>query len=600
MTYWIGARRIVLLMSVLLLLEACALLPNSAAKKIAALEAAQAPRIGLELNGVDDALAENVRAHLSISSKPCTVSRAYLRALGERATEETEKALQAFGYYAPEIQVAIEEIGVCPIAKINITPGEPVLLGRVDIGIRGPGESDPVFLEQLKVSGLNVGEPLNHGNYTAAKQLIESVALERGYLEGIFIKRQLDVDPSRRIANIVLTFDSGPRYSLGEILINQEPDFLDESLVRRFLEYSTGEPYLAASIGGFHRALSKGSYFNRVEVRPRLSSPRSETIPIDITLTPRDRHSVTSGVGASTDEGIRGRFGYQNRRLNHYGHQLDVSANASFIEQKFSTSYRIPRDHPVDEWLSLQAGIRRRDVDTFTTIESQFIVSETKRRPRGWMETRFIEFNREDYDVSATEDVSSFLAPGISWRRTVTNNALFPTRGYDVNFELKAAAEPALSDTSFARGLLSLASVYGLPINSRALVRGHFGALWVDDFKVLPPSERFFAGGDSSIRGYDIDSRGPVDASGDVIGGTYLGVVSVELEHYFTDAWGIATFVDSGNAFGGDGSSTGFQTGVGVGVRWRSPVGPVRLDIAHPLDDDNNDFRLHIRIGPDL
>jgi translocation and assembly module TamA len=124
--------------------------------------------------------------------------------------------------------------------------------------------------------------------------------------------------------------------------------------------------------------------------------------------------------------------------------------------------------------------------------------------------------------------------------------------------------------------------------------------MWVDEFDRLPPSERFFAGGDNSIRGYDIDSRGPIDASGDVIGGTYLAVLSAELEHYFTDTWGVAAFIDSGNSFGGDGSSTGFQTGIGAGVRWRSPVGPIRVDIAHPLDDKDNDFRLHLRIGPDF
>ena len=131
-------------------------------------------------------------------------------------------------------------------------------------------------------------------------------------------------------------------------------------------------------------------------------------------------------------------------------------------------------------------------------------------------------------------------------------------------------------------------------------MRGRLGALWAGEFDQLPPSERFFAGGDSSIRGYDIDSLGPVDASGQVIGGNKLGVISAEVDYYFTERWGFAVFVDSGNAFGGDGSSTGLQTGVGAGVRWRSPIGPIRVDIAHPLDDPSNNFRLHLRIGPDL
>ena len=102
------------------------------------------------------------------------------------------------------------------------------------------------------------------------------------------------------------------------------------------------------------------------------------------------------------------------------------------------------------------------------------------------------------------------------------------------------------------------------------------------------------------MRGYDIDSLWPVDADNEVIGGSYLTVFSAEVEHYFTESWGFAAFVDSGNAFGGEGSSTGFQTGIGVGLRWRTPVGPIRVDIAHPLDDASNDFRLHLRIGPEF
>ena len=243
MTHRICGRRLVLLAAAVLLLEACSLLPNSAEKKAAATAAEEPPRIGLELSGVDGALADNVRAYLSVSAKPCSVSRAYLKALGKRATDETKEALQAFGYYAPEIRVAIEDHGDCPLARVNIVPGEPVLLGRVDIEIRGPGGSDPEFKVQLRAIRLNTGDALNHGAYTGAKQLIESVALELGYLEGLYIQRELKVDPSRRTADITLVFDSGPRYALGEIFINQEPVFLDEALVRRFLHDPASAPY---------------------------------------------------------------------------------------------------------------------------------------------------------------------------------------------------------------------------------------------------------------------------------------------------------------------------------------------------------------------
>lgn len=600
MIHWNSGRRFTLLATVIFFLQACSLLPGSAEKEAVAEAAKKEPRIGLELNGIEGSLARNIRAHLSLTSKPCTIAPAYVKTLAGRAERESKDALQALGYYSPTVNVEIDETGDCPLARITVAKGEPVIVEDIDIQIRGPGGNDIGFLEELEAIVLAVGKPVNHQHYASAKQLIESVALERGYLEGIFLTREIRVNPERRRAAVTLVFDSGPRYLLGELRIEQDPDILDEDLIRRFIEDTSGEPYIASSVSEFHRALSNGAYFQQIDVRPRLSTPAGKTIPVDIKLTPRDRHKISYGVGASSDEGMRGQVAYLNRRLNRRGHQLDVSANTSFIEQKFSTSYRIPRRHPVDEWLTLQAGVRQRNVDSFDTTEMQIAASETKRRAWGWMETRFIELNREDFEVSSTNESSIFLAPGISWRRTTANDDLYPTRGYNISLELKGAAEALLSDTSFTRTTFNVGSVYGLPFDSRLIFRGSFGAMWVDEFSQLPPSERFFAGGDNNVRGYDIDSLGPVDADNEVIGGSYLTVFSAEVEHYFTESWGFAAFVDSGNAFGGEGSSTGFQTGIGVGLRWRTPVGPIRVDIAHPLDDASNDFRLHLRIGPEF
>lgn len=599
MSDWKRGVRVVLPAFAVLFLQACSLLPWSAEKKAAA-EAESAPQITAEINGIDDELAANVRAHLSVTNKPCTISRAYLAVFEERSAEEAREALRALGYYEPVVEVGIDPGDSCPHATLDISPGPPVVLGKVSIDINGPAGADDDFRRRIANPALVPGAVLNHEAYTATKRRIESVALELGYLEGVFVKSSLRVNPARRLADVRLAFDSGPRYRVGGIAIIQEPDFLDEALIRRFLENAEGEPYNATRVAGFHTALANGSYFDRIDVRPKLSETIDNTIPVAITLTPQDRHKFTTGLGASTDEGIRGRAEYKNRRVNRYGHQFDVGAHASLIEQRFSVGYSLPRKHPVDEWLTLQAGVKRLDVDTFDSIEAQAVLSETKRRPYGWMETRFLEWSRADFDVSSTNDATIFVSPGAKWRKSASNHDLFPTRGYSVEFEVKGAADALFSTTSYARSKLRLSSIWGITERSRVLLRGRFGALWVDEFDQLPPSERFFAGGDSSIRGYDIDSLGPVDANGKVIGGTRLGIISAEVDYYFTERWGFAVFADTGNAFGGDGSATGLQTGVGIGARWRSPIGAIRVDIAHPLDDTSNDFRLHLRIGPDL
>lgn len=580
------------------MLGGCSLWPGSRAK-----EAAEGPRerplTAFEVRGVEGELAENIRAHVSIASKPCDAAPAYLRLLARRAKGEAEEALRAYGYYGARVNAGLDHSGTCGRAFVEVEPGERTTLGEVDVSITGPGAADPDFVAAVADHELEPGAGLHHGRYAAAKQLIERIALERGYLEGRFARHKLRVDPTRHTATVRIEYASGPRYALGEIRILQDPVVIDESLIRRFLDHTPGEPYNAAIVPRFYTALTTSEYFSNVEVRPLISAPEQQTIPIEITLSPGKKHKFRTGVGFSTDEGVRGRLNYQNRRLNARGHRLNGEVRASFIEQRVSADYQIPRAHPSNEWLSLQAGVRRENVDAFETVETQLGVADTKRRPWGWTERRFIGWSRQTFDIGDDNKTTNFVIPGVRWTKSRADDALFPSRGYGLDVEVRGAADAFLSDTSFVRTLLTAKAVRALPGGFRALLRSDLGASWVDDFDKLPPTERFFAGGDVSIRGFDIDELGPEDANGEVVGGRYLAVGSVEIEKAVADDWGVAAFVDAGNAYGGSGSSTGLRIGTGAGVRWYSPIGPVRLDVAHPLDDDTL-VRIHVRIGPDL
>jgi translocation and assembly module TamA len=122
----------------------------------------------------------------------------------------------------------------------------------------------------------------------------------------------------------------------------------------------------------------------------------------------------------------------------------------------------------------------------------------------------------------------------------------------------------------------------------------------VGDFDALPPDLRFFAGGDRSIRGFDYQNIGEVNANGLIIGGEYLAVASGEYEYYFTEDWGAAVFVDLGDAFKDHFS---LNVGAGVGLRWKSPLGPIRVDVGFPVETElplQNSWRLHVLLGPDL
>jgi translocation and assembly module TamA len=154
------------------------------------------------------------------------------------------------------------------------------------------------------------------------------------------------------------------------------------------------------------------------------------------------------------------------------------------------------------------------------------------------------------------------------------------------------------SDTDLLQTRLQGKFVRPLGQNQRLLLRGDLGLSYVSDFDALPATLRFFAGGDQSVRGYAYNSLGPEDASGEVIGGRHLVVGSIEYERRIKEKWGAAVFYDVGNALNSLGDPLRYS--VGIGARWRSPVGPVRVDLGIPITEAEDAVRLHISLGPDL
>lgn len=558
------------------------------------------PTVIINVTGVDTAVADNIRAHVGISRSRCSVPPELLKRRREKTLSEATRALQAFGYYEAKTSISFSSTEACPVAEIRVKPGRRMQVGNVELKIEGEAAGDPEFSRMLQDLPLQQGAALNHDDYSSTKSRIESAAAELGYLDGRFVESELKINMEDYSAAAAIHYDSGERYELGEIRLRQEPEVLREGLVRRILETPSGGKYSAGQVVRMQDNLTDSGYFSQVEARPRLSETEEKTIPVDVSVKPSKRHYFSASFGFATDEGFRSKLGYTNRWWNDRGHRLGAETRLSQSEQSVSANYQVPREHPSNEWLRFTAGARQRSYETFDTQEARISVNESKRRPWGIMENRFVSISRDDFEVGGEQGIATFLIPGISWDRRVVDDELYPRQGLDLNLEIRGASEAIASDTSFARSSFHAHYLQALGLGFRGFIRGNLGAMWVNQFRELPPSERFFAGGDNSIRGYDFQELGPKNERGKVIGGRYLGIVSLEIEKYLTEKWGVAGFVDTGNAFGGPGSNTGLKTGAGLGLRWRSPVGPVRLDIAHPLDKDDTLFRIHFRIGPDL
>ncbi|MGR9088524.1 MAG: autotransporter assembly complex protein TamA, partial [Gammaproteobacteria bacterium] len=184
---------------------------------------------------------------------------------------------------------------------------------------------------------------------------------------------------------------------------------------------------------------------------------------------------------------------------------------------------------------------------------------------------------------------------GANWLRSFANDTQRPTQGHRVELSVAGSYTNPLSDVSFIQGAVSAAWMHPLPWNGRFLGRTELGATAVDQFDRLPTTYRFYAGGMNSIRGYGYKELGPKDDLGNIVGGRFLTVVSAEFEKMFLDDWGVAAFIDSGNAF--NPNAITIKTGVGAGLRWYSPIGPIRVDFGLPLSDSDSSFQIHFAAG---
>jgi translocation and assembly module TamA len=553
----------------------------------------------ISIDGVNSEIRKSIEAWLSLYDEPCEATQHRLQARLDQAAGEIRHALRAFGYYSPGIKQQFEARGKngCWSATFNIETGPQVRLRNIDIDLQGEGRDDDAFRKLLRNTKLKSGSPLRHDIYDAFRNSISDLAANRGYFDGHFTRRELRVDPAERIADVHLHFDTGPRYRFGEIRFEQ--DSIDNDLLQRYLEFQPGDFYYRKAVTDTSRALSSSGYFDRLLVEPLIESAANGEVPVQISASPADRHRYTASVGYTTDTGPRTGLGYRNQRINRRGHQFTGDLSLSRVISKLTLGYSVPLEKPLTDHLKYEAGYKYEDTDSFRAGTAAVSATWTQLLDNQWLEERSLSFGREDFKIGSDDHSASILLmPGIGWSRTIADNRLYPRRGLRLNFKTRGSLQQVVSDVSVLQLIGDAKGIIGLPWRSRLIGRVNAGVSIMDEFDQLPASVRFFAGGDNSVRGYGYKSLGPKNADGDVEGGKNLLTGSLEIEHLVTAKWSLAAFIDSGNAF--NGTDVNPSTGIGLGLHWRSPVGPIRLDIAHPLDKQGDPVRIHFVMGPDL
>jgi len=563
----------------------------------AAAGAAAAPPLSVEIEGLTGRPLENARAMLSIEQHKDSplLSVSWIRRLHARAPNEIKQALAAFGYYRPLIHGELEEGPAGWVARYRVDPGPPLPLAKLDLRVGGDGSGDAEFQRLLAEFPLREGDVLDHERYEQGKRLLQKLATERGYFDADFTLHEVRVDLEAYTATIALHFVTGPRYRFGLVSFDAGP--LRPALLARFVAFKPGDPYDAAALLELQNALSDSDYFEQVEVQPQRERAVDLQVPIHVALTPRKRNKYNFGIGYGTDTGARGSVGMERRYVNARGHRFTADLQASQIRTSVGARYFIPVRDPRTDRLVLRA--ERIDDNPKTSRSQTSLLGVGLEQSLGlWRRSVSLTYQLGKYRVGEESGSSTLLMPGIAWTRIKGASPLYVSHGSRVGLELRGASQDLVSDTSFLQARLHAKLIRKFGEGGRLIARGELGISWIPEIEELPPSVRFFAGGDQSVRGFAYNTLGPTDGAGNVIGGKHLLVGSLEYEHRIAEHWSGAVFYDVGNAV--NSLDIALERGAGFGVRWRSPVGWLRVDLARALTAEGQPWRLHLTLGPDL
>lgn len=356
--------------------------------------------------------------------------------------------------------------------------------------------------------------------------------------------------------------------------------------------------------------------------RLREQARSEQKIPVLVTLNADQLNTIEAGVGYGTDTGARFRGQYRRAIVNKRGHAFDANLELSEIRQSIDGRYSIPYHHPLNDYISLVGGYEREQRDDVATKGSLIIESAVLgadriiKNPRGnWQHTfgtryrldRLTEKGIVGPDTSQSTFAQFLSRPeqesllfGYEASKTISDRRVNPSKGFKQTYKAEIGSESLLTDTDLAILNATWNALYswGQNDNHQFVGRAQAGYIFVDEFKDIPYNLRYFTGGDQSIRGFDYKSLSPVEG-GYKVGGQALGIGSVEYNYQFKEGWRAAVFTDVGNAYDKD-FSNDTEYGVGLGVRWASPIGPIRIDVASGISDDGHPIRIHFFIGSAL
>lgn len=546
-------------------------------------------QVRIDVSGGDDALNRNVRNHIgALEEKDLERPRRLNRRLRKLVTP----AAEALGYYELRYALSIED----KTLHVKLTPGEPVRWAEPEIDIVGDAAQLKPVARRLQEAPIRAGEVINHGVFDQYKRDLHDICTEYGFLDSRYLKSELRIDlPSHR-AFATLQLDCDGRYQFKSVQFSEST--IDPDLLKRLSPIEAGTPYRKRRISDLYGNLQNSHYFGEIDINAVPDHAAREVAVIaNVTDAPRNR--FTTGLGYGTDNGPRVRLGWQRPIVNSAGHNFQVETTITDPIQELNAEYRIPLTDPLNEFISVPVEFERKIVeDTDSSLGTIGLFYNNKFSDL-WHGSVGANFEVESYQQGSEPRKSvQYLVPGAALTRQVLPQGIDPLTGNKTWMEAWGSVAALGADTTFLRVNAGHKLLFN-PWGSHLLIaRGEIGAISTDDIQQIPASQRFFTGGDTTVRGFDYESLSTKDANGQLIGGQYLNAASLDYSVKVLPDWRAAVFVDAGRAF--NTIDEDWHKSAGLGVRWLSPIGQIRVDIAFPINEPDLGWRLHIFMGPPL
>ena len=552
--------------------------------------------------GIQGEQKKNVLAYLGAAPESDESRRNFVVS----ARDKVESALQALGYYQPEIEIDLQRTEPKWRLSIVVNAGEPVRVRDINIQILGAAANDDYFTRLTSDTGFSSGDVLHHGRFESFRENVLSLGQRRGYLRGEIAASRIEVQVEAGTADVMLWYDSGPRLRFGEIIVDNT--LIDSDLFDSMLTFQPGDYFDQVRLQQLQSRLQRTNYFSSVIVLPQRKRSLGDRIPIMVNLQRAKRHSFDVGVGYSTDTEERLSLTWRTPRINRHGHSQQTRLVYSPINPSGRFTYSIPVSDPLTDVVQLWARVEENEFGDIDSRQNELgIKRETKNR--NWIYGYSLRELNESWDIAGYSASNDYLLFGGSVsRRTHRGSIVDPEGGFSQLYTVEATADQLGSDLDLLRVTAALRYVMTPVPRNRLVTRLDLGRVKIanGDRRDLAPSLAFFAGGSQSIRGYAYQSLGDeltvVEPNGEtktlVVGGDRLVIGSLEYQYYFTATWRGALFVDAGDAF--DRGEFDAKVGAGFGVHYVTPVGAVRVELANSVSEDDPSWRLVFAIGAEF